>query len=1130
MPLKTNRGMATHLHVLHPHPQRRSPPPPPPPLLPPPRGALKDRIAKFEKKGGVPVPRGSFGLGAPPIAENGPAKRRGELYGNRIPSSVKSHTTGPAGSGGLTTQITGPSPPSWSEARHSFMPGDGKLGLGIQIPGLEYGDGDEDTGGFAPPDSALGQPQGLPYAAPSSPPPPPVPELPLGLSRRVASDSGPRRAVPFSTALDLARKAEGESQGVYHPRSREGSLSPQQTGSGQQALASLGSSVEEAQGQTQPQTPTIVVAEPEEIKVDEQTASTETSTPNDAQAHKQSDPPPVESSPAPESAPAISPPPKDSTADVTASTTTTEQATAIAPTAAAEIKVTDPPPPAPLSGDESDGSTATVQDTRVISQACDDDDDADLFVKPIKRKSPVNAVGSAGSGDGQVQEKDKDVATSNNTNNTNSNGSSTHTSQHDQGRLMPTPTPSTPSKGDETPDLSPVPSPSSPSFAGQSQMITVSRPESMAETSSPGHVSFAQRISPVTSRGVPVYLPGKSGSGSGSPTSVDGQPPSQPQPQQRRKESVSTSEFGVVESSSSSSRKPATTTSHLRASTDPYDPTKTANRKSTFSAVVHGKVRETQARTLPASLKNAPLPPGTPVKNRRNDSGVGGEPMSPGLGELAMLMQQSALLESRLIVGDYPDESGEKEKAKERERQRREKETERARLAAEAEKRAKEEEEANRLSRSNTRTSQDSDGGRMRKMSLKKVFGMGGSGKSKHETSTGVPLETIPATPPHNASSFSNSNSKDLSRSRSMELLSSSSRPSQSSSSGAPPLPPSITLEPPPPKPTKAHSIHAGDILSSVSSNPAPPSTSTSASTSTSTSSGMDSSDDIPPTPPPKSPSTSGTGSKYLSSIRRFASSSSRSGAYPPRHSVSTSSDDSVTVVTPPDYSPDFTGTRTMLETRTRTRSGSRSGKRILIGDGPGGEGEEDRASVVSGSGSAVGGGVGLQWPSSKSPRKGGSGGGGGGGGMSRAASFAEKMFSRGRTKSSASSASSYDTDGYDGIDPPKVSTSMLSPATLPDMGSRSPSLHELILSEPLPLSIPEMNEPRSAHSQTTPILARPPSWISTTSSTGTGGTDSSAYSRLFDKDFFDSFPAVPETTPTTNHTRVSSSSTLRHA
>ncbi|KIJ58325.1 hypothetical protein HYDPIDRAFT_56363, partial [Hydnomerulius pinastri MD-312] len=47
-------------------------------------GALRDKIAKFEEKGGVPVPRGSFGMGAPQLAENAPAKKRGELYGNRI--------------------------------------------------------------------------------------------------------------------------------------------------------------------------------------------------------------------------------------------------------------------------------------------------------------------------------------------------------------------------------------------------------------------------------------------------------------------------------------------------------------------------------------------------------------------------------------------------------------------------------------------------------------------------------------------------------------------------------------------------------------------------------------------------------------------------------------------------------------------------------------------------------------------------------------------------------------------------------------------------------------------------------------------------------------------------------------
>ena len=49
-------------------------------------GALRDKIAKFEKEGAVPAPRGSFGMGATPLVDNGQSKRRGELYGNRIPS------------------------------------------------------------------------------------------------------------------------------------------------------------------------------------------------------------------------------------------------------------------------------------------------------------------------------------------------------------------------------------------------------------------------------------------------------------------------------------------------------------------------------------------------------------------------------------------------------------------------------------------------------------------------------------------------------------------------------------------------------------------------------------------------------------------------------------------------------------------------------------------------------------------------------------------------------------------------------------------------------------------------------------------------------------------------------------
>lgn len=88
---------------------------------------LREKIARFEKKGGVPVPRGSFGLGAPPLADGHP-RRQGELYGNRIPQPVRV-VSGPGGSGSAHPQRAnsplsyGPGPSSagaGTEKRRSF--------------------------------------------------------------------------------------------------------------------------------------------------------------------------------------------------------------------------------------------------------------------------------------------------------------------------------------------------------------------------------------------------------------------------------------------------------------------------------------------------------------------------------------------------------------------------------------------------------------------------------------------------------------------------------------------------------------------------------------------------------------------------------------------------------------------------------------------------------------------------------------------------------------------------------------------------------------------------------------------------------------------------------------------------
>lgn len=83
--------------------------------------SLKDKIANFERKGAVPVPRGRFGTSAPPIAD-GSSRKRGELYGNRVPELAKStgqaalivrkRTVSTSDNGSAYTRPTSPVSPS----------------------------------------------------------------------------------------------------------------------------------------------------------------------------------------------------------------------------------------------------------------------------------------------------------------------------------------------------------------------------------------------------------------------------------------------------------------------------------------------------------------------------------------------------------------------------------------------------------------------------------------------------------------------------------------------------------------------------------------------------------------------------------------------------------------------------------------------------------------------------------------------------------------------------------------------------------------------------------------------------------------------------------------------------------
>ena len=86
----------------------------------PPRGSLRDKIAKFERKGGVPIPRGSFGMGMPPPEEAGSTKSR-ELYGNRVAALGKGRPTAPGNS--AHRAVTSPPMPSLSPSSRASPDG-----------------------------------------------------------------------------------------------------------------------------------------------------------------------------------------------------------------------------------------------------------------------------------------------------------------------------------------------------------------------------------------------------------------------------------------------------------------------------------------------------------------------------------------------------------------------------------------------------------------------------------------------------------------------------------------------------------------------------------------------------------------------------------------------------------------------------------------------------------------------------------------------------------------------------------------------------------------------------------------------------------------------------------------------
>ena len=154
----------------------------------------------------------------------------------------------------------------------------------------------------------------------------------------------------------------------------------------------------------------------------------------------------------------------------------------------------------------------------------------------------------------------------------------------------------------------------------------------MIETS-PKIVTQMLRMTPATSRGVPMFLPASHEL----PRKSDF-PYFPPTPEDED------TDLGSLTTQKSSHP------TRMRSGSDPEDTRKPS--KPTFSAVVHSKIRETPASATVPDNKPRPLPQ-TPRPQRVK---ILETPFSPGHGELTALLQEAVLLENTLNKGELPSE------------------------------------------------------------------------------------------------------------------------------------------------------------------------------------------------------------------------------------------------------------------------------------------------------------------------------------------------------------------------------------------------------------------------------------------------------------------------------------------
>lgn len=539
--------------------------------------ALKDRIAKFEKKGAVPAPRGRFGLGAPPPPE-AQIKRNGELYGNRIPQPVR---FGSAGS----------QPPSRSGSSIGFNNGSPEMNFNDlsnrRSFSLNSATSDDEALEYSPMVSpAYGSPPGSPE---STLPPEASPTLSTTSEGTSGFRQHIRRAAPFAQVLETARKASENTEVLMNINDP---LSPT-------PFVNSKRIVMQADVENGDASPTSPQSSPAAVITEEPASIAES---------------PVEAEPAPISAPTIvvqSPAPNQ------AAFAEAGRQSLDSPVAPQQLSPVTPPSASP------EDATATPAGETSGSR-------------------PLPATPATGDSEKPKNRNNKEL-----------------TLKLEEAEATAT---KSPIDDDTTPTtanhlLSPMPNSAASSvFSGSSygsggSMISP-RPFSMID------ISLAERVTPATGRGNIVFVP----------------PSTATMP---RKSDLVFFPPTPTEETNGASEAEAVSRPKLPQS-------------NSFSAVVHGKVKETPD---PIPHPTA-LVPQTPTNRRQKEDKkwkrmtMIAQPSTPATGELASLIQNAVILENMVERGELPWEA---ELREEREKERRERERERqAAIAAERAKAAAE--------------------------------------------------------------------------------------------------------------------------------------------------------------------------------------------------------------------------------------------------------------------------------------------------------------------------------------------------------------------------------------------------------------------------------------------------------